>query len=87
MKYDVAAYDDSYNSIVESFGYSNPGMIESASNIVGMYWNGPGIYEVRSGRNNGMTISNSPGVLGTTIYELMLKEGLDITARRIRIKS
>lgn len=78
MKYSIESYDKAYNSIVASYGKDNPGIIEAASNIVGISWDGPGNYIVRSTHASDVSKFNSPESLGEVIYGLMLREGLNI---------
>ena len=78
MKYSIESYDKSYNSISKSYGKDNPGIIEAASNIVGMSWDGPGIYIVRTSHAEDESKFTSPESMGTILYGLMLREGLNI---------
>ena len=78
MKYSIESYDRSYNSISKSYGKDNPGIIEAASNIVGMSWDGPGIYIVRTSHAEDESRFTSPESMGTILYGLMLREGLNI---------
>ena len=79
MKYDIDAYDKSYKAIVSSYGKSNPGIIEAASNVVGMSWEGPGYYRLRTIDSVDKASFSSSESLGLIIYGLMLKEGLNIS--------
>ena len=78
MKYSIESYDKAYNSIVASYGKDNPGIIEAASNIVGMSWDGPGSYEIRTSRASDVSRFTSPESMSTILYGLMLREGLNI---------
>lgn len=82
MKYSVESYDKTYNSIVSSYKNNNPGMIEAASNIVGMSWGGPGIYIISTAHARDETRFSSPESLGDVIYGLMLREGPDIIVNK-----
>ena len=82
MKYSIESYDKSYKSIISSYGNGNPGIIEAASNIVGMSWDGPGSYEIRTLQASDASRFNSPESMGTILYGLMLREGLDITVTK-----
>ena len=82
MKYSIESYDKSYKSIVASYGKDNPGIIEAASNIVGMSWDGPGIYVIRTTYAEDTSNFTSPESMGTILYGLMLREGLNITVTK-----
>ena len=82
MKYSIESYDKAYNSIVASYGKDNPGIIEAASNIVGMSWEGPGRYMIRTSHASDTSRFNSPESMGEAIYGLMLREGLNIVVTK-----
>ena len=82
MKYSIESYDKSYKSIIASYGNDNPGIIEAASNIVGMSWEGPGRYVVRTAHAEDTSRFTSPESMGTILYGLMLREGPSITVTK-----
>lgn len=82
MRYSIESYDKAYESIASSYGKGNPGIIEAASNIVGMSWNGPGRYMIRTSHASDTSRFNSPESMGEVIYGLMLREGLNIVVTK-----
>lgn len=94
MRYNIAAYDDSYRSISKEYGDEWPGRIEAASNLVGLKWKNSGRYRItfdsisaedeNDSKEETVEEFDTPGELGLKLYSIMTEFGLDVSVAKTR---